>query len=248
MTNNSWIIRPAFIKEKLNVDHYTLLNDFAAIAHSVDVVDAAHLRHLCGPDKSLKRNGVISVIGPGTGLGVAALLYDRMGNVHILPTEGGHSDFSPLDGVDQRILENLRRHHSRVSVERIVSGPGMRAIFETLSAMQNTPMPQGNDRELWQKAITGDDTLSSTALDRFCMALGSIAGDIALTHGPGSVVIAGGLGLRLADYLPKSGFAERFAAKGRYQSLMESLAVKIITHEEPGLLGAAAAFAKEHCL
>ena len=107
-------------------------------------------------------------------------------------------------------------------------------------------MPQADDRTLWTTALEGRDSLAAAALDRFCLCLGAVAGDVALLHGPGPVVIAGGLGLRLADILPQSAFAERFTAKGRYQALMKSLPVKLITHSQPGLLGAAAAFAREH--
>jgi glucokinase len=83
-------------------------------------------------------------------------------------------------------------------------------------------------------------------VDRFCLSLGSIAGDVALAQGGKGVVIAGGLGLRLRDTLATSGFAERFRAKGRFEALMSTLPVKLITHPQPGLFGAAAAFAKEY--
>jgi glucokinase len=78
------------------------------------------------------------------------------------------------------------------------------------------------------------------------MALGSVAGDIALAQGASGVVIAGGLGFRIKDIIVRSGFAERFCAKGRFESFMASLPVKLITHPQPGLFGAAAAFAREH--
>ncbi|MBC7497050.1 MAG: glucokinase, partial [Sphingomonadaceae bacterium] len=85
------------------------------------------------------------------------------------------------------------------------------------------------------------------ALERFCLCLGAVAGDIALTQGGfGGVVIAGGIGLRLATHLPKSGFSQRFLAKGRFERLMATVPVKLLTHPQPGLLGAAAAFAWEH--
>ena len=79
-----------------------------------------------------------------------------------------------------------------------------------------------------------------------CLSLGAVAGDIALAQGAAAVVIAGGVGLRLADYLPRSGFRDRFIAKGRFERRMDEMPVKLITHPQPGLVGAAAAFAKEH--
>ena len=92
--------------------------------------------------------------------------------------------------------------------------------------------------------LEGSDSLAAAALDHFCLTLGSLAGDMALAHGSTAVVIGGGLGFRLADYLPRSGFRNRFVAKGRFESWMDKLPVKLITHPQPGLYGAAAAFAK----
>ncbi|MEH6701085.1 glucokinase [Parasphingorhabdus sp.] len=245
LTNNPWIVRPSQIPEKLGVDRHILINDFAAVAHAVALVDEDQLMHISGPDLPLPRNGVISVIGPGTGLGVAALVIND-GRTQVLPSEGGRCDFAPLDAVEDRILQNLRAKHGRVAVERVVAGPGLRAIFEVLCEMEGRAMPLGNDKALWSMALAGENSIAIAALDRFLQALGAVAGDISLTHGPGPVVLAGGLGLRLAKHINKSGFADRFVSKGRYRGLMESLPVKLITHPEPGLLGAAAAFAIEY--
>ena len=246
-TNNPWIVRPALIAEKLNVDRHLLLNDFAAVAHAVGAVDIGELAYIAGPDIPIADNGVISVIGPGTGLGVACLLRSN-GQSHVMATEGGHSDFAPLDAIEDRILQSMRAKHGRVSVERIVAGPGLRSIYEVLAEMEGQSVPAGDDKALWTLAMEGQDSIAAAALDRFLMSLGSVAGDIALTHGPGAVVLAGGLGKRLAAHIPKSGFADRFVSKGRYRGLMESLPVKLITHPEPGLLGAATAFAAAHKL
>jgi glucokinase len=94
--------------------------------------------------------------------------------------------------------------------------------------------------------VAGTDSLANAALDRLCLTLGSVAGDMALAQGATAVVIAGGVGLRLTDYLPNSGFRDRFIAKGRFERRMDEMPVKLITYPEPGLYGAAAAFAREH--
>jgi glucokinase len=245
MTNNPWIVRPALVDAKLGLDHHVLINDFAAVAHAVAAVDPEHFVHLAGPDAALPASGVISIIGPGTGLGVAALLREN-GRNHVLATEGGHIDFAPLDSIEDRILAHLRRRYTRVSVERIVAGPGLAAIYEVLAAIEGRTVAARDDKALWTAALDGRDSLAAAALDRFCMSLGAVAGDLALAHGAAGVVVAGGLGQRLADVLPRSGFAQRFAAKGRYQALMAALPVKLITHPQPGLYGAAAAAAQGH--
>jgi glucokinase len=170
----------------------------------------------------------------------------RDGRAFVTETEGGHLDFAPLDSIEDALLARLRARYRRVSVERIVAGPGLAAIIEALAAIEGRPVPAGDDKTLWAAALDGTDSLAAAALDRFCLSLGAVAGDIALAQGASAVVIAGGLGLRLADHLPRSGFAQRFTAKGRFEVMMAEIPVKLITHPQPGLFGAAAAFAEEH--
>ncbi len=245
LTNNPWVIRPALIPPKLNVDRFVLVNDFGAVGHAVAQADPAHLRHLCGPDVPIPAAGVVSVVGPGTGLGVAHVLRREDGYV-VTETEGGHLDFAPLDAIDDALLRHLRDRHRRVSTERIVSGPGLAGIVECLAALQGQAVTRRDDKALWTAALDGSDSLAAAGFDRFCLSLGAVAGDIALAQGAVGVVIAGGLGARIADHLPRSGFAQRFVAKGRFERMMADMPVKLITHPQPGLFGAAAAFAQEH--
>lgn len=244
-TNNPWIIRPALIPEQLGADDYVVVNDFAAVAHTVAQADSSHFMHLSGPDESLPRHGVISIVGPGTGLGVAQLWRDGT-RYRVQPTEGGHIDFAPLDPIEDAILARLRKRHRRVSVERVVAGPGIVDIYEALAVSGGRPFTPRTDRELWERGASGEDSLAAAAVDRFCLSLGSVAGDLALAHGATGVVMAGGLGLRIKDTLIRSGFADRFRAKGRFEALMAAIPVKLITHPQPGLFGAAAAFAQLH--
>jgi glucokinase len=245
LTNNPWVIRPALIPGKLGAERYTLVNDFGAVSHAVAQLDDAHFRHLCGPDRPLPKDGVISIVGPGTGLGVAQLLR-RNGTYHVIETEGGHIDFAPLDGLDDRILAQLRQRHRRVSVERVASGMGLTNLYEALAAIEGRELRFRDEKALWQAAMAGEDSLAAAAFDRFCLSLGAVAGDIALAQGAQAVAIGGGLGLRLAGHLPRSGFRDRFIAKGRFERRMDEMPVRIITHDQPGLFGAAAAFAAEH--
>ncbi|HKA65938.1 MAG TPA: glucokinase [Methyloceanibacter sp.] len=245
LTNNPWIVWPEQIGDRLGVDRVTLINDFGAVAHAVVNVEHEHLRHLCGPDLPLPKQGVITILGPGTGLGVAHVLRREDRN-HVIECEGGHIDYAPLDGIEDAILARLRQRYRRVSVERIVSGPGLANIYEALAAIEGRSVQAMDDKALWAAALSGEDGLAAAALDRFCMALGGVAGDIALAQGAKAAIIAGGLGLRLVDVLPRSGFASRFTAKGRFEQMMAAIPVKVITHPQPGLFGAAAAFAEEH--
>lgn len=245
MTNNPWIIRPALVGDKLGVDAWILVNDFEAVGHAVAQADEEHFIHLCGPNVPLPATGTISIIGPGTGLGVAHILRDEK-RYHVQPTEGGHIDFAPLDAIEDALLASLRARYRRVSVERVVSGPAIVEIYEALAALEGRAIQRLDDKTIWANGTSGEDSLAAAAIDRFCLSLGSVAGDIALAQGGNAVVIAGGLGFRIKDILVRSGFAERFRAKGRFEAMMDSMPVKLITHPQPGLFGAAAAFARKH--
>lgn len=247
-TNNPWVIRPALIPEKLGAARCTVINDFGAVGHAVACAGAEHFVHLAGPDVTLPVAGTLSIVGPGTGLGVAHVWRDGLGGYRVQATEGGHVDFAPLDTIEDAILARLRQRYRRVSAERVVSGPGLVDIYEALAGLEGRAIQSLDDRTLWQRGTAGEDSLAAAAVDRFCLSLGSFAGDIALAQGASGVVIAGGLGLRIKDTLLRSGFANRFTAKGRFAELMAALPVKLITHPQPGLFGAAAAFAKEHLL
>jgi glucokinase len=242
LTNNSWVIRPDLIPQQFGLERFALVNDFGAVAHAVAQLGADQFRRICGPDRPLPDEGVISIIGPGTGLGVAQLLR-RDGRYHVVETEGGHIDFAPLDELEDRMLRYLRARYRRVSVERIAAGMGLANIYEALCAIEGRSSAYCDEKQLWTAALAGSDALTSAALDRFLLVLGAVAGDIALAQGADAVVIAGGLGLKLADRFERSGFRSRFIAKGRFERRMEALPVKLITHPQPGLFGAAAAFA-----
>lgn len=103
LTNNPWVIRPAFVPATLGATRYSLINDFGAIAHAVAQLDEANFLHLCGPKRPIPVDGVVSIVGPGTGLGVGQLLRLH-GRYHVIETEGGHNDFAPLDSLEDQIM------------------------------------------------------------------------------------------------------------------------------------------------
>lgn len=241
LTNSDWTIDRSVLAGEIEVDDLILLNDFEAVAHAVAAAPSNEFMHLAGPDLDLPTAGVISVVGPGTGLGVAQLLVGDEG-ARVIATEGGHIGFAPAIPLDDSIIAALRAEYGRVSVERVVSGAGLRVIFSAMTGAGSAL----DDAALWQRGITGSDRSAALAVAEFCRCLGSVAGDIALAQGASALVIAGGLGARLAGVLPHSGFAKAFADKGRFAARMAAIPVRIITHPQPGLYGAAAAFAQEH--
>ncbi|WP_170004247.1 glucokinase [Pseudopontixanthobacter vadosimaris] len=246
-TNNDWTIALNTLRDDSGMKRLTILNDFAAIAHHAARAEDADLVHLAGPEQCFAGEGTISVLGPGTGLGVAHLHRDGHGGYHVQASEGGHVDFAPVDDVDDALLAHLRRRYDRVSAERVASGPAIVDICKVLAKREGATPFDLSDVEIWNRGLEGSDDLAAAAVDRFCMILGSIAGDVALTQGGwGGVAIAGGLGLRLCKMLQSPGFAARFSAKGRYADLMRSIPVKLVAHPQPGLTGAAAAFCIQH--
>jgi glucokinase len=239
-TNSPWVIEPDRVSGQLGVARVHFLNDFGAIAHAVAWLDQTEFLHLGGPT-DLPAEGITTVIGPGTGLGVAMLLR-RDGAYTVIETEGGHLDFAPLDPFEQQILDRLRTRFVRVSTERIVAGPGLGNLYEALAAIDARPIVPWDDTALWATAIDGSDPLARTALDRLVLSFGSVAGDLALAHGANQVVIVGGLSNRILDWLRSPPFHERFCAKGRYAPRMARFPIRLVQHDQPGLLGAAAAF------
>jgi glucokinase len=233
-TNSRWTIDPAAAKAALGLERLLILNDFAAVAHAVHHAGAQDFRHLCGPDVPLPDDGTISVIGPGTGLGIAQLVR-RPGEYHAIATEGAHIGFAPVDAAEDALLTRLRPRFGRVSIERLVSGPGLAELLPQDAARRD-------DAALWEAAIAGADPAARAALDHFAALLGGFCGDAALMHWAGGIVLAGSLANRLADYLPVSGFHDRLIAKGRYREPMERLPIRLLTLAEPGLTGAALAF------
>lgn len=245
LTNNPWVIRPALVREKLGVKDFLIINDFAAVAHAVAQLPDDQFTHIRGPKGAMPTAGITTIVGPGTGLGVAQLLR-APDDYNVIATEGGHIDFAPLDSLEDQMLDFLRRTLRRVSIERVACGPGLLNIYQALAHIEGKAVVSIIDKDLWAAAIQGSDPLAAAALDRFFLTLGAAAGDLALAHGANAVVLAGGLGYRLRDRFAQSGFGDRFIAKGRFERRMEAIPVKLVTYPQPGLYGAAAAFAKTH--
>jgi len=238
--NSDWVIDPATLAGELGLDSFLLLNDFGAMAHAVDALDEGSFIHLCGPDVPLPARGAISVIGPGTGLGVAVLQRLEEG-VTVLETEGAHIHFAPLDAAERQVCDAIAKRHGRTSIERVVSGPGLGEILRSFA-----PQDTRDDASLWAAAIAGKEEATRDALAIFLASYGAAVGDLSLAHGALGVALTGGLTNRLRHLIPASRFHARFCDKGRYRARMEAIPVKLVTHPQPGLFGAAAAFARKH--
>lgn len=238
--NSHWVVHPDTLETDLGLDRALLLNDFGAMAHAVDALPRDQFAHVCGPDVPLPDRGAISVLGPGTGLGVAVLQRRPAGPV-VLETEGAHIHFAPLNETERLVSERLAAKYGRTSVERIVSGPGLGDVVRALA-----PSDRRSDADLWQAAIAGEEPHLRQALGLFLDSYGAATGDLSLAHGALGVALMGGLTNRLLPLIAQSGFHARFCDKARYRARMETIPVKLVIHPQPGLFGAAAAFAREH--
>ena len=237
--NSRWVVDPETLAADLGLDKFLLLNDFGAMAHAVNALPPDQFVHVCGPDVPLPERGAISVIGPGTGLGVAVLQRLERGT-QVLETEGAHIHFAPLNDMQRRVCDALMAQYGRVSVERVVSGPGLGAIARALA-----PGETRSDAELWAAAAEGSEPALHSALGLFLECYGAAVGDLSLAHGAFGIALTGGLTGRLRAQIAVSGFHAALCNKGRYRTRMDSIPVKLVIHPQPGLFGAAAAFAEE---
>lgn len=239
--NSDWRVERRTLAADLGLERLTLLNDFGAVAHAVSILGRDDFVRLHGPE-TLPRDGAITVLGPGTGLGVAILLR-RDGMVTVIESEAAHIGFAPLDPEEEALADAIVERHGRASVERIVSGPGLIDIYRHLGGEIDVDPNRAGD--LWSAAIDGSDAIAAHALDILVRCLAAAAGDFSLAHGAMGVVITGGLANRIPHLLKTPMFASRFTAKGRYRERMQRVPVLLATHAEPGLLGAAVAFQRQ---
>lgn len=245
LTNRAWSFSQNELREALGLERLKVLNDFGAAAWTVPTLAEADSVALYGPPAQPLR-GPVSVLGPGTGLGVALLVGDAGRGWQVVETEGGHVSFAPQGSEERLIFDWLAARHGRVSVERVLSGAGLAQIDAALAQRKPSKLdtPDSTLRDpagIVAAALAGHDVPSRRALARFCAVLGSVAGDTALIHGAYTVMIAGGIVPRFIPFLRQSAFRERFLDKGRFAAYLESVTVRVIVHPAPGLLGAALA-------
>lgn len=247
LTNRAWAFSRSELQTMLGFERFEVINDFGAVAWAVPALSGADVVCLHG-DPTLPQRGPISVMGPGTGLGVALLVGDAERGWQPVETEGGHVSFAPLGEEEQKIARWMTQRFGRTSNERLLCGVGLSHIDAALRDVGAGPNPLGDHAtvlrepaDIVEAALDGHDLNARRTLARFCAVLGSVAGDTALIHGAKSVMIAGGIVPRFIPFLQSSAFRERFLAKGRFAAYLEKVSIHVIVHPQPGLLGAASA-------
>ena len=238
LTNAPWEFSIAATRDALGLERLAVINDLAAQAVAIPRLAADDLRPLGGgsalPDRP------IAVIGPGTGLGMA-LLMPAKGGWRAWPTEGGHASFAPHDELEAQLLGVLRRRFGHVSVERLLSGPGLVNLAQASAELAGEPLELDSPAEVEARAAGGGCAHCAEAVRLFSAILGSVAGDLALTVlARGGVYVTGGLCRHLGELFDAELFHARFVAKGRFESLLMQVPTFLVLREGIGLLGAAA--------
>ena len=241
LTNSRWRFSRRALQAALQLRSLHVLNDFEALALSLPRLRADQLRACGGPAPTA--SGCLAVIGPGTGLGVAAVV--QAGQAWLaLPGEGGHATLAPADDFESALLAHVRGHHAHVSAERLLSGIGLPTLHEAVSAVLGAGLPSTvlTPELILERGLSGQDPLCTRTLDSFCAMLGGFAGSVAVTLGArGGVYVGGGIVPRLGDYFFQSRFRARFEAKGRFQPYLAGIPTALITDTLAAMGGVALA-------
>ncbi len=244
--NNNWHLNQDHLRSHFTTDHVWLLNDWEAIAYSLRSLTQNSLIHLGGPRFSIdgsEKRFVYGALGPGSGLGVTGLCGEGSTAVPLV-TEGGHVGFAPESDLQRQILEFLQsKFDNRVSRERLLSGPGLVNIHQALCAINDVPLVDSTPSQIAELGIkeanTKTEFLFAQTMSLFFEILGQVAGDVALDMGASNgVFIGGGIAQRYPEQLLNSRFRAGFENKGRHRDLMEQIPTQLITHKNPGLVGA----------
>ncbi len=256
LTNLSWILEASRLETELQVSKVALINDFVAVGYGVTGLSESDL-HTLQPG-SLDKNAPIAVIGAGTGLG-QGFVIPQANSYRVFGTEGGHASFAPQSQIEFELLQYLLEKYNinRVSVERVVSGMGIVAIYQFLRSRkihQESPT-LAETYKTWEQEIgkehktvdlaaeisiaANQDILAQKTMELFVAAYGAEAGDLALKLLPyGGLYIAGGIAAKNLP-LMQQGFLPAFLRKGRMNSLLEQIPVRVVLNPQVGLLGSA---------
>jgi glucokinase len=252
LSNLDWTVDESSLATALGIPRLRLINDFAALGHAIGSLGPEDVVELQAGDA--QQGGAIALIGAGTGLGQALVLWtgDRY---EPFPSEGGHVDFAPRTEREDRLRTHLRAKYGHVSYERVVSGPGLvetyRYVVESGIAAERPELRAAMERGepaavISRHALDGSDAASIAALDVFVAVYGAQAGNLALTlRATGGVYIGGGIAPQIVGKLRDGAFIAAFRDKGRMAELLGRIPVRVIVAEEAGLIGAAAAAAQD---
>jgi len=238
LTNSDWSLTKEALGRRLGLNHVQVLNDFAALALSLPHLASADLHQIGGGAPVAHQ--AKAVLGPGTGLGVAGLVWSGAGWVAV-PGEGGHMSLGATDEKQLALLERLRKGRARLSAERALSGPGLAELYQAIAASHGLSPEPRQPNEVIVLGLSGEDEIAVEALELFIDWLGRFAGDAALLFGArGGVYLGGGIAPKLIAKLSGGPFRQAFEDKGRMAAYLQPIPVYVILAEFATLTGAAA--------
>jgi glucokinase len=231
LTNRRWRFSQRALRRELKLTRLTVVNDFVAVAHAMPTLRAADLVSV-GGGRSEPR-GTMLVCGPGTGFGVATLLR-QSGKPRAIPSEAGHMRLGAATADEARVVAHLVRDVGAVSIEHVLSGPGLVRLHRVLSG------EEASTKQIIEAARLGRGAARET-IHAFLRLFGRVAGDLALAFDArGGVFMAGGIGRVLAPFYASSPFRDAFEEHPPYQARLAAIPTHAIVHAAPGLVGAAA--------
>ena len=245
-TNLPWEVSEARLARRFGFPHVRLINDLAAMARAIPLLKG---RELVSLNRARgEKGGNLALLAPGTGLGEALLVFHE-GRYHPLSSEGGHVDFAPSNEAEVDLWRYLKRRLGHVSVERVISGPGLVHIYSWLRdsgryrepGWLKTRMTQAEPaRVITETALKKGHSLCVETLNVFVSILGATAGNLALTGmTTGGVYLGGGIPPKILPALKKASFMRAFTGKGRFAGLMKRIPVRVILNDKAALMGAA---------
>lgn len=238
LTNAPWVIDPKHLMTEFGWDQVTLLNDFEALSLSLPYLAEGDVAPIGGGTHQPLDTKL--VVGPGTGLGVAALIPVD-GRWLPISTEAGHADIGPIDRRDFEIWPHIAPAADRISGETLISGPGIERLYRAIARANGTEPAPRPASEIVALADARDDTAAVETMERFVTYLGRFAGNYALIFlARGGIYLGGGIAPRIQRHLARGGFRRAFENKRPFGSLLESTATSVITEPEPALSGLAA--------
>lgn len=245
-TNLPWVVDGPAIAKQFEIPRVQLLNDLEATSYGILWLRPDELEVL-NPGTPPRKRQAIAVIAAGTGLGEGILFWDGK-SYRPMPSEGGHTDFAPNNDYEIELLRYLRSQYLHVSYERLLSGPGLHAIYEFIrDTRKNEPtwlaekIKSGDPgAEIGEAGLKGQAEIAKQALDLFASIYGAEAGNLALKAlSLDGVYVAGGIAPKLITKLKDGTFMKAFTNKGRYKRLLSNIPVKVVMNQETALLGAA---------
>ena len=237
MTNCSWVVEPKRLIEEFGFEIVVVINDFEALALCLPSLLENDVEQI--GKGTIDNQGTKLVVGPGTGLGAAALVFARDTWVP-LPGEGGHINFGPITELDFDIWQVMEPTNGRISAETFLSGPGILRLYRALGKIAGEKDQYSKAADVTKAALDNSDAVSRQTLELFCSYLGRFAGDMAMfTMAKGGVYLAGGIVPRILPLLREGSFRDAFEAKAPHDDLLGDVSTAIITHPKPALEGLA---------